>query len=97
LSYPGESFEDLYDDYPREGPRSYAEYKKEIQEYHGIPLPFSRNPHASYEEDYAYELAYERYMDETDAQPLPRHQGPGWQAEPRTGERGDTEPDFEAG
>ena len=47
-------------------PRNYENYQKEFDAYDGIPMPWSRNPHASYEEDYAYELAYERYIEEED-------------------------------
>lgn len=47
-------------------PRNYENYQKEFESYDGIPMQWSRNPHASYEEDYAYELAYERYIEEQD-------------------------------
>ena len=47
-------------------PANYEEYKKEFESYDGIPMPWSRNPGASYADDYAHELAYERYMEEKD-------------------------------
>jgi hypothetical protein len=97
LSHSDASFDFLYEEYPGGGPRSYDEYRKEIQDYRGIPLPFSPNPHATYEEDYAYEVAYDRYLDEIEQSPeyVPRSTGRhGWVP---TAGRDELEPDFEAG
>jgi hypothetical protein len=78
-------------------PRDYAAYKKEFEAYEGIPFPFARDPGASYDVDYAYELAYERYMEEGDWGSLSpscdltsRNGGP-------TAGRDDIEPDLEPG
>jgi len=87
----GASFDDLHDDpfYPNRGPGSYEAYRKEIESYKGTPFPFSPYPDASYEENYLYELFYERYMDETEPrEPLAGNPAAG---------RDDIEPDFELG
>jgi len=97
LSHADDPFELLYEEHPSSGPRNYEEYRKEILAYQGIPLPFSPDPHATYEEDYAYEVAYDRYLDEIETSPghLPRVPGQGgWGPIARPD---DVEPDFEAG
>jgi hypothetical protein len=97
LSYPDESLDFLYDEYPSGGPRSYEEYRKEILAYRGIPLPFSPNPHATFEEDYIYEIAYDRYLDEIESSPDYPPWTPGRRGWDPAAERDDIEPDFEAG
>jgi hypothetical protein len=71
----------FYED-PAVGPLDYEGYKKQFESCEGIPFPWSPDPRASNAVDYAWELAYERWMAETERE---------------SQRRGDIEPDFEAG
>jgi hypothetical protein len=96
LSHRDESL-DFHEEYPNGGPRSYEEYREEILAYRGIPLPLSPNPHATFEEDYIYEIAYDRYLDEIESSPDYPPWTPGRRGWDPAAERDDIEPDFEAG
>jgi hypothetical protein len=45
--------------YPIGSPQHYAAYAKEFKADYGIGYPVSSSPRASYEADYAYELAFD--------------------------------------
>jgi len=97
MDHRDESLDFLYGEYPSGWPRSYEEYRKEILAFRGIPLPFSPNPHATLEEDYIYEIAYDRYLDEIERSPGYPPRTPGRRGWDPAAERDDNEPDFEAG
>ena len=96
------SDDDAYTDNPfasdsHVGRFDYEGYKREFESCKGIPLPWSPDPRATPEVDYAWEFAYERYMDEeaelegrSDPDAASGRNG-------RTAERGDIEADFDLG
>jgi hypothetical protein len=47
--------------YPTGSPKHYAAYAKEFEADYGIGYPSPDSPRASYEADYAYELAWDDY------------------------------------
>ena len=49
--------------YPIGSKEHYAAYEKEFTTDSGIGYPFHDDPQGSYEVDYAYELAFDRYAE----------------------------------
>ena len=49
--------------YPTGSKEHYAAYEKEFTAYGGIGYPFPKDALGSYEVDYAYELAFDRYAE----------------------------------
>jgi len=71
--------------------------QERVRSLRGHPFPFARDPRASYEVDYAYEFAYERYMEEGDWGSLSPSSDLTSRSGGPTADHDDIEPDFEPG
>ena len=86
--------------YPIGSKEHYAAYEKKFIADRGIGYPFSNDPQDSYEVDYAYELAFDRYAecggpDEGDLEDDLDSNADQRDEDRRTFRRQDPEPDLE--